>query len=252
MKTVLCAALAAGACVVTAQPLVSLFDSSVEGWGVETRSDPAGSFSPVATYTPDFIASGGDAGGHIFEIDPDGNWSFFTAPGAWLGDRSAFFGRVLRYSTRTDAVSFPDGRLVVLIGDGGRMLSHDAGVPPPDTWTRRSVRLGEGSWFIGADASGAAATGAEIEAVLGELEALLIGLEFGADAAEERVGLDRVALGVCAADLETPFGLLDLADITAFVTAFGAGEPAADIDGNGLFDLADITAFVEDFTGGCP
>ncbi|USN99713.1 MAG: hypothetical protein H6810_03375 [Phycisphaeraceae bacterium] len=55
-----------------------------------------------------------------------------------------------------------------------------------------------------------------------------------------------------AADLAMPYGVLDLADIVAFVAAFQAQDPAADIDGNGLFDLADIGAFVTAFIGGCP
>jgi hypothetical protein len=57
---------------------------------------------------------------------------------------------------------------------------------------------------------------------------------------------------VCLADLAEPFGLLDLADIVAFVGAFGTQDPAADFDGNGLFDLADIIAFVDAFAAGCP
>ena len=54
------------------------------------------------------------------------------------------------------------------------------------------------------------------------------------------------------ADLAEPFGLLDLADITAFVSGFLAHDSIADMDGNGLFDLADITAFVSSFLAGCP
>jgi T5SS/PEP-CTERM-associated repeat protein len=55
------------------------------------------------------------------------------------------------------------------------------------------------------------------------------------------------------ADLVKPFGTLDLADITAFVTAFSTGDPAGDLaEPFGLFDLADITAFVSAFSTGCP
>jgi hypothetical protein len=55
------------------------------------------------------------------------------------------------------------------------------------------------------------------------------------------------------ADLAPPFGVLDLADLTAFVTAFLAGDPAADFaPPAGVLDLADLTAFVVSFTGGCP
>ena len=63
----------------------------------------------------------------------------------------------------------------------------------------------------------------------------------------------RVAAGACnAADLAEPYGVLDLADISAFVTAFTGGDPTADFDGNGIFDLADINGFVGSFTAGCP
>jgi hypothetical protein len=54
------------------------------------------------------------------------------------------------------------------------------------------------------------------------------------------------------ADFAEPLGTLDLADIVAFVTAFTANDPAADLDQSGLFDLADIVAFVTSFNAGCP
>jgi hypothetical protein len=70
------------------------------------------------------------------------------------------------------------------------------------------------------------------------------------------VGADSATLYVaftCPADNAVPFGLLDLADITGFVSGFLAHEPQADLAAPfGLFDLADITAFVVGFTGGCP
>ena len=63
-----------------------------------------------------------------------------------------------------------------------------------------------------------------------------------------------VSDGACnAADLAEPFGVLDLADIAAFVPAFLAMEPAADLAAPfGVWDLADLTAFVTAFNGGCP
>jgi hypothetical protein len=55
------------------------------------------------------------------------------------------------------------------------------------------------------------------------------------------------------ADLAEPFGVLDLGDIAAFVTAFGAQDPAADIaPPAGVWDLNDLGAFVTAFTAGCP
>lgn len=56
----------------------------------------------------------------------------------------------------------------------------------------------------------------------------------------------------CPADLNGD-GLLDLADTLAFVDAFGAQDPAADLaEPFGLFDLADVLAFVNAFNAGCP
>jgi glycosidase len=57
----------------------------------------------------------------------------------------------------------------------------------------------------------------------------------------------------CAADLAAPFGVLDLADINAFIAGFVAQDPAADLAAPfGVFDLADINAFVSAFAAGCP
>lgn len=54
------------------------------------------------------------------------------------------------------------------------------------------------------------------------------------------------------ADLAEPYNLLDLADITTFITAFVAQDPIADLDDSGLHDLTDITLFVTGFVAGCP
>jgi hypothetical protein len=61
-----------------------------------------------------------------------------------------------------------------------------------------------------------------------------------------------VAVWSCAADLAEPFGVLDLADVQAFIAAFTAGEPLADLNGDGVFDLADIQAYISAFNAGCP
>ena len=61
------------------------------------------------------------------------------------------------------------------------------------------------------------------------------------------------AMNCNAADIAAPFGVLDLADISAFISAFTSGGPDADLaPPMGVFDLADISAFVGAFTTGCP
>jgi hypothetical protein len=62
-----------------------------------------------------------------------------------------------------------------------------------------------------------------------------------------------VEFGPCnEADLATPFGLLDLSDVTTFIAAFVAEDPIADLNGDGLFDLSDVNRFVGAFVAGCP
>jgi len=58
-------------------------------------------------------------------------------------------------------------------------------------------------------------------------------------------------VGDCLADVAEPYELLDLADVSAFVGAFVAQDPLADLNADGLFDLTDVTLFVDGFTGGC-
>jgi hypothetical protein len=57
---------------------------------------------------------------------------------------------------------------------------------------------------------------------------------------------------VCLADLLAPFGVLDLIDINAFVTAFLNRQPPADLAAPiGVFDLADISTFITAFNTTC-
>lgn len=56
----------------------------------------------------------------------------------------------------------------------------------------------------------------------------------------------------CAVDLNRD-GLLDLSDVTLFISAFVGGQPVADFAAPfGVFDLADVVAFTTQFTAGCP
>ncbi len=65
-------------------------------------------------------------------------------------------------------------------------------------------------------------------------------------------GVDLVdAPNPCPCDINGD-GILDLADIGAFVTAFQAGDLSVDQNGDGILDLADIGAFVTCFQAGCP
>lgn len=60
-----------------------------------------------------------------------------------------------------------------------------------------------------------------------------------------------IAAWSCAADLAEPFGVLDLADLQAFVVSFSSGTPLADLNDDGIFDLADVQGYITAFNAGC-
>lgn len=59
------------------------------------------------------------------------------------------------------------------------------------------------------------------------------------------------AAASCPADL-TGDGLLNFFDVSAFLSAFTAMNPAADFTGDGLYNFFDVSAFLSAFTQGCP
>lgn len=55
----------------------------------------------------------------------------------------------------------------------------------------------------------------------------------------------------CAADLNND-GALNFFDISAFLSAFTAMDPAADFSGDGMFNFFDVSGFLAAFSSGCP
>ncbi len=57
----------------------------------------------------------------------------------------------------------------------------------------------------------------------------------------------------CPADLAAPFGVLDVSDISAFLSLFSAGDPAVDYaEPDGEFTVDDVLSFLIFYTQGCP
>jgi hypothetical protein len=54
----------------------------------------------------------------------------------------------------------------------------------------------------------------------------------------------------CPADF-TGDGTLDFFDVSAFLDAFSAHDPAADLNGDGVFDFFDVSAYLQEFAAGC-
>lgn len=55
----------------------------------------------------------------------------------------------------------------------------------------------------------------------------------------------------CSPDL-TGDGVLDFFDVSAFLSAYTAQDPAADFTGDGAFNFFDVSAFLNAFSAGCP
>ena len=55
----------------------------------------------------------------------------------------------------------------------------------------------------------------------------------------------------CIADL-TGDGTLDFFDVSAFLNAYNAMDPAADFTGDGVYNFFDVSAFLNAFNAGCP
>jgi hypothetical protein len=60
------------------------------------------------------------------------------------------------------------------------------------------------------------------------------------------------AAGCGVVDFAEPFGVLDFFDVSAFLAAFSAQDPAADIVDDDIFDFFDVSAYLAAFSAGCP
>ena len=59
------------------------------------------------------------------------------------------------------------------------------------------------------------------------------------------------SLNECPADMNGD-GVLNFFDVSAFLSAFAAQEPAADFTNDGVFNFFDVSAFLSAFAAGCP
>ncbi len=76
-------------------------------------------------------------------------------------------------------------------------------------------------------------------------------LDFNAIDGEQFVNLTNPSTPACPADF-TDDGMLDFFDVSAFLGAFNAMDPAADLNDDGLYDFFDVSAFLQAFQAGCP
>ncbi|MBI5770408.1 MAG: immunoglobulin domain-containing protein [Verrucomicrobia bacterium] len=218
------------------------FAAGVEGWGVASFSSLATeNYAVVGNYTPTFVATGGNPGGYLSMNDPDGGDFTFSAPAAFLGNRLGSLGATLTYE-----LIHPVGTLnypavdVILVGNGVRLVwqGSPAIAPSASAWTPVTVTLAPSAqWHVGST-SGAAATVADFQNVLGNLTGLFIRGEY--TDGPDTTGLDNVVLGVAPAVAPTittqPVSASVATAATATFTVAATGTPAPGFRWQGSFD----------------
>jgi len=172
----------------------STFDAGNEGWQVVGMPDSgpyhATTSGPIpATYEP----SQGVPAGSISLIDIDGNTTFFSAPGTYLGNQLSTYGTSISFDLM---ILYNNGWVSadVALTDGVNSLAIDAGPEPViGPWTHYSVNLNDlAGWKVG-NINGALATEADIKNVLSDLQGLYIRGEYAWG--DDYSYLDNVRMG---------------------------------------------------------
>ena len=186
--------------------VASTFDTGADGWTL-ANNDPASTLT--------YEASGGNPGGYILFTDGgQGADDVFSAPSKFLGNDLASYNQSLSFDLLTSATAdaLSDTPLTITNGTGDS-LSLVIGAPVVNMWTSYSYALNASSGFL--FDGGAAATPAQIQAVLADVTSLYI----PADVVNgvSTMGLDNVVLGVAVPEPSTwatmlgSLGLLGLA-----------------------------------------
>lgn len=96
-------------------------DSGLEGWTVV--GDPASGY-------PRHVATGGNPGGFARTVDGGrGATMYWSAPGKFLGDKSAYYGGILGFDLRQSAVDRQFNAVEVELTGGGLRLTLDFSHP---------------------------------------------------------------------------------------------------------------------------
>ena len=174
----------------------STFDDGAEGW---TTLNDARNFA--------WISTGGNPGGHVGAEDiGNGQTWYFVAPSSFLGDVSAAFGGSLSFELQQSSVTSPFNDSDVVLTGGGLTLVYDFNYAPGTNWTGFNLSLDAAAGWRLNSTSGAAATAADIQTVLGDLAALRIRGEYRSGA--DRGQLDNVFLIAAPVPEPTPVAML--------------------------------------------
>ncbi len=177
-----------------AQAVISTFDTSAEGWTVVSFSDlSADNYTIIGTYAPTYSATGGNPGGYISEMDPDGGDFTFAAPAAFLGNQLGAVGTTFSYDLNYLTTVNYQTTDVIFVGGGEQLLwqASPAFVPAAAFATVSFTLSPSAQWHVNTT-TGAVATSADFQAVFGNLTDLYIRGEYANG--PDTTGLDNVRL----------------------------------------------------------
>jgi predicted lipoprotein with Yx(FWY)xxD motif len=225
----------------------STFDADEEGWS--TLND-----ATAFTWTDEF----GNPVGAIRATDQaSGQWWFYSASDAYLGDKSSFLGAQLSWDIYGIAGNQnDDNRADVMLFGTDLQIGINVPVEPVNgEWTSWSVIFDEvADWRIVSSTSNGTltstpATSADIEAVLADLQGLYLRGEYtvGGDS----TAIDNVRLAPPPCGDVTGDGNVDLADLNLVLGMFGMDTSDGDANGDGTVNLADLNLVLGQFGGSC-
>lgn len=185
------------------------FDSNDDNWTILTTNNTQTAIQG-GSITPNYFGSGGNPGGHLEMIDPDGLFTHYVAPASLRAAAPGASGTQLQFDLWIDFVAVPaltaeikDMSKDVILISGTTWLSYNLPRPLLRTWTTYTVPLVGFGWTD--NSTGDAPSQAEFDAVLQNLDEILIRAEFW-QPGPDIVRLDNVSIGCdpCPPSAPTP------------------------------------------------
>ena len=210
---------------------------------VGTAAQPEDDNTPTGTIA--WVTGQGNVGGGLGDNDVDGGTTSLVSNQIYLtGTESATISYARWYSNNAGASPNADIFQVFVSDDDGANYVLVETVGPTGAGT-------SGGWIE------TAFNVADFVNLTSTVRVKFVASDLGDGSIVEAAIDDVRILGVscaadtCPADL-TGDGVLDFFDVSAFLSAYNAQDPAADFTGDGSFDFFDVSAFLNAFNAGCP
>lgn len=180
LSTILAATLCAHANA--APPVQSTFDTTSEGWDIVSVPNPPSGVAPTiaATYSVTYSPTGGNPGGYINELDPDGDDYYFRAPLKFLNNQSAALGGTLKFDladlypagNNSPTLNTSESPLILVGSTESIYYADNSNIT--QSFQTYTFTLSAGHGGLVNSQNGAAATNADFAAVLSNLQGIYI------------------------------------------------------------------------------